>query len=410
MVNWETAEWTMYGLEVEEIPNEEFCHSGNELRVFASPKRDFETSVNFCKRLGGNLAVADNFNNADAMMNLFVEKGPNCTFTWTGYSDIKEEGKYVNVLTGEDLSWKNWLDGEPNGEKEENCAVIPLFNNPKRKIVDYDCTDNLCTICRFTETKMTKLKLRGACPEEELDINFQLLNIMKNERYLIRSKGWKTAELVWNEKKWEFVNLRSKKVIAYTNDTDDYPLGTHKWIFTDGRCTENNGEKYRRMKLHSCDKQEFSCEDGQCIDAAFRCDLEYNCADLSDEENCTMFTTPGYELNTPPPIISKGDGSQNLILVDVSIAIIAIIEINEMDSKINIKFILSTTWNDARIYFKSLQDDDKKNIISNYKTIWHPHVEISNAVSDFKEGDVVVIAKKHGKGCLLYTSPSPRDS
>ena len=32
--------------------------------------------------------------------------------------------------------------------------------------------------------------------------------------------------LVWNEieKKWEFVNLRTNKVIAYTNDTDDYPL------------------------------------------------------------------------------------------------------------------------------------------------------------------------------------------
>ena len=68
VVNWETAEWTMHGLEVEEIPNEELCHSGNELAVFASPKRDFETSVNFCKRLGGNLAVSDNFKNADAMV------------------------------------------------------------------------------------------------------------------------------------------------------------------------------------------------------------------------------------------------------------------------------------------------------------------------------------------------------
>ena len=72
---------------------------------------------------------------------------------------------------------------------------------------------------------------------------------MKDERYVIRGLG--SIELTWNmeSSSWNFFNLRTKKVIAYTNDTDDYPLGTNKWIFTDGACHDSNGEKYRRNAL-----------------------------------------------------------------------------------------------------------------------------------------------------------------
>ena len=122
-----------------------------------------------------------------------------------------------------------------------------------------------CTICRFGD-KSTTLKLRGCCVKEELDLSYHLTNGIRQERYVMR--GMVSTELVWNMEtlSWNFVNLRSKKVIAYTNDTDDYPLGTHKWTFTDGRCQDNNIVNYRSMNLHSCGDNQFTCKDGQCID------------------------------------------------------------------------------------------------------------------------------------------------
>ena len=38
--------------------------------------------------------------------------------------------------------------------------------------------------------------------------------------------------------------------------------------------------------------------------------------------------------------------------------------------------------------------------ILDHQKIWHPSVEIFNALSGFKEGDIIVTAKKHGEGTL----------
>lgn len=37
---------------------------------------------------------------------------------------------------------------------------------------------------------------------------------------------------------------------------------------------------------HSCSKEEFQCENLQCIKSVLRCDGDLNCLDGSDEENC----------------------------------------------------------------------------------------------------------------------------
>ena len=214
-------------------------------------------------------------------------------------------------------------------------------------------------------------------------------------------RGLMSTELVWNMEtlSWNFVNLRSKKVIAYTNDTDDYPLGTHKWIFTDGRCQDNNIVNYRSMNLHSCGDNQFTCKDGQCIDWSLRCDLGYHCQDFSDEENCTIFTVPNYDKETPPPIMAKGNQLPQLTTVFVSLDIMDILEVNEVDSKVTISFMLSVTWNDARIYFKSLQNNEENNIIPNYDDIWRPNIKVINSLPghEFTEDDITVLLKNMGR-------------
>ena len=50
------------------------------------------------------------------------------------------------------------------------------------------------------------------------------------------------------------------------NDTQDYPIGTQHWYFTDGKCTDPD-EPWRKMNLHLAVQQpgHFCCDDGQCI-------------------------------------------------------------------------------------------------------------------------------------------------
>ena len=56
----------------------------------------------------------------------------------------------------------------------------------------------------------------------------------------------------------------------------------------------------------ACDvSNEFSCNNGNCIDISKRCDLVKNCKDNSDEENCQIVRIPnGYQTdNVPRPPI-----------------------------------------------------------------------------------------------------------
>ena len=40
----------------------------------------------------------------------------------------------------------------------------------------------------------------------------------------------------------------------------------------------------------TCAENEFTCKDGQCIMAKWRCDAEADCIDLSDEEDCSKIS------------------------------------------------------------------------------------------------------------------------
>ena len=108
-----------------------------------------------------------------------------------------------------------------------------------------------------------------------------------------------------------------------------------------------------------------------------RCDLSYHCKDYSDEENCTIFTAPNYDKNSPPPILIHENEKHKMTLLEVSVDIIELLGIDEIDSKINIKFVLTVTWNDARIYFKTLQNEEENNIIYNHNDIWKPNVLVT---------------------------------
>lgn len=39
----------------------------------------------------------------------------------------------------------------------------------------------------------------------------------------------------------------------------------------------------------SCAPNQFSCDDGECIDLAWKCDGNSDCEDNSDEHNCCKF-------------------------------------------------------------------------------------------------------------------------
>ena len=65
----------------------------------------------------------------------------------------------------------------------------------------------------------------------------------------------------------------------------------------------------------SCTSNQFTCNNGKCINAAWVCDSDNDCNDWSDEQNCNRQTTPvarPTRVTLPPASPPSGSGTQNL--------------------------------------------------------------------------------------------------
>ena len=52
-----------------------------------------------------------------------------------------------------------------------------------------------------------------------------------------------------NSSRWEIINLRNDMVIAFCNETTDYPFGAREWYFLEHNCKEK-GKMWKRLLFH----------------------------------------------------------------------------------------------------------------------------------------------------------------
>ena len=166
------------------------------------------------------------------------------------------------------------------------------------------------------------------------------------------------------------------------------------------------------MNLHSCTKSEFLCKNGKCVDFKKRCDKQFDCleypdySDFSDEQDCSaIILPPVYDKRVPPPPVFVEGNQNKLTIINMTVHIINIVEVIEIQSKFEMRFKLSTSWNDHRLTFNSLHEDNTKNVIGNTSEIWMPKIRFTNVVLphtyNLVETDSLVTARKIGNGILF---------
>ena len=131
-----------------------------------------------------------------------------------------------------------------------------------------------------------------------------------------------------------------------------YLLGKHNWTISNDDYECNEGKPYTTMlKLTGCNPEgEFTCNDGQCIKMEERCDQVPDCKDKSDERECQLIK-PEYGYNKYIPPIgnltddgswkTRKDGSPIPAKVNISITLMKIVEIEEVDHSIHLQFQIS---------------------------------------------------------------------
>ncbi|KAK7084549.1 hypothetical protein SK128_015649, partial [Halocaridina rubra] len=330
----------------------------------------------FCKLADARMYIPKNDEENSILFNdsrQFSDKcsGNSYRVMYLGATDAAEEGVWSKISDGQPISYTKWFPGEPNGGLKGNCIALRR-NNPSWG--DILCDLDLCFPCGRTHYDF--LQLRGMCDLVEhqtryiLDGYINLKPFFKGYyRMLIYHSGnkeWLLTDTHTNTTYAELVMLTSS----------EFPIGRHTWKVVSPFCERLVGSSVV-LGLSNCTTEEFMCTDGSCVHRSVRCNLQDDCLDRTDEENCTIVIfSDRYHNYRPPPGVAFGIPLKITPVIDL----IRFSKIDDINLAFHMEIEVALVWIDRNLRFKNIKSEEAKNKLSDEEVdgIWRPEVEFLN--------------------------------
>ena len=264
----------------------------------------------------------------------------------------------------------------------------------KRRYVWSPCP--ICIIPNNIHNKLV-LTLTGLCERSAFD---NLFHVGNDDYGLIIFYGFESTIIRYDldERIWKMtVENVPNATATCESDLSTFVLGNHDWKISNDYGCFSGGVEVKRLSFSSCTNDKYTCNDGLCVDLASRCNGQADCEDKSDELDCQMFEEDAsYKKQLPPPPSTNKTKADIKISVDV----LNIDQINEIQSTISFQYVLSLKWFDGRLNFLNLQDS-KANELSRkeVQSLWMPQLILYNTKTRKKtlvDKDAIVDIQKMG--------------
>ena len=124
-----------------------------------------------------------------------------------------------------------------------------------------------------------------------------------------------------------------------------------------------------------CNDDQFSCDDGTCVQMGHRCNWQFECKDKSDENDCMnlLIDKESYSKDIPP---FSYDAKEKVI---VSIILMSVDKIDLTSATFNAKIQLIIKWKDYRLTFINLFKSGNIVEKDTKQEIWIPPLRFTNA-------------------------------
>ena len=338
----------------------------------------------FCTKMGGVMAVAENNQTLNQMIESFKDKDglwlEDCQDGFfIGYTDEKEEGSWVSISDGTSITvGHNWASGYPTNNPTFNQAV---YKNGR--LFDRWEQNNYCPICSLPDQRL--FELDNICEE---DHHIDRFYVMVNTSYFV---GLSATRLYKNpSEEWVIETTYDKSQIATLSvppgqDGEEFiPTGLYSWSYKEGVCNTEisefklpNGQNamVRPMNLHlSVDRPgNFCCSDGTFISSELVCDGIQDCSDdeLDYYDRIEKTQIRGTETSQDPDVL-------------VNVAIMDLLEVSQEKSTFTVFFWIKLEWKNSNLAFKFLHENYLLNNVDIMTTssIWIPKLRYYHIYDD----------------------------
>ena len=393
------------------------CRRESKINIFTAVFEDQNDCMQHCKKMGNGRAppvrTAQELKFLqDEVLAITPDKSV-LPWTWVSATDEEEEFVWRDSYTGEvtDYVAFPWYPGHDGRfGRDENCIIwyieLPFDIGwgekacaaPRTKVWACPCHHHhhyhhhnhhhhhhhQVWACPCQYDQQPVLRLRGLCggADSIVDRSYRSRQLASNPNDLFLLGDAKTI-IQYNDSssKWILTDARSSVTAVSLSSKLSYVLGRHEWEVTGDVYLCNAGRPYRTLlKLSGCSKGEFTCNDGQCVTMEQRCDQIPNCRDASDEVDCRLLKlNNNYNKKVPPIIPGGGDGFIKT-QVDISIVLLKIVSMAEVQHKIDFKFTIILEWKENRASYQNLKKKTSLNALTDdeIKLLWLPYVVYAN--------------------------------
>ncbi|KAK8394760.1 hypothetical protein O3P69_005914 [Scylla paramamosain] len=361
-----------------EVSAAEVCGSSKKSFAMLFPKKkNFKEAVYWCEKFRGQVALPTSGPENQDIFNRFVQFSKSCQDMWQGLYWVGARGdlttgQWLSLRDRQPLAWHNLSLASSSVTEHYQCIMAGSALHPY-EWYHAPCSVSTCSVCSFTAYPL--IHMRGLCRSSLFDRSMYLHEYLNDQPMF---DGAVHSRVAWVDDAWVIESRLYPKLRARILEKVDYPLGLHMWEVEGDKCPHKKIE----LLLTACRKDEFTCNDGTCIDSWRRCDLSTDCPDDSDELTCEVVkTAEGYNPSLPPPRQSSRPLALYLYLNITSVR-----KFDVQTFSLAVDTIITLRWNESRVIFLNLQQDYRRNKIKDQYKMWTPKLVVIDGTNSWVQG------------------------